>query len=81
VRLIVAKPGDNLDDPTAPWPLDEHELITIGRLTMTGLVTGEDPPIVFDPSLLAAGIAPTNDPIFAARSAAYRVSFARRTGG
>jgi catalase len=81
VRLIVAKPGDKLDDPTVPWPLEERELITVGRLAMTSLVVGDEPPVVFDPSLLAAGIAPTNDPIFSARSAAYRVSFARRTGG
>jgi catalase len=34
--------------------------------------------INFDPLILPAGIQPTNDPMLAARSAAYAVSFDRR---
>jgi catalase len=79
VTLIRAQPGDPLDDPTAPWPLTERARVVIGRLSMTGMTADDDRElVVFDPSHLPAGIAATNDPIFAARSAAYAVSFARR---
>ncbi|CAB3794931.1 hypothetical protein LMG28690_03978 [Paraburkholderia caffeinilytica] len=35
--------------------------------------------INFDPTILPAGIRPSNDPLLAARSAAYALSYKRRT--
>jgi catalase len=79
----LAGPDDPLDDPTAPWP-DDRETIELGRLEITGLAFDReqgDDILVFDPVRVPDGIRLTDDPILLARSGAYRVSVARRTGG
>ena len=38
-------------------------------------------PINFDPLVMAAGIAPTKDPVLQFRSPAYAVSFGKRLSG
>ncbi|XSG81714.1 MAG: catalase family peroxidase [Methyloligella sp. ZOD6] len=78
----VGEPGDPTKDPTIPWPNDRQS-VTLGTLTLTGVEDEEHGPcrdINFDPLVLPDGIAPSDDPILSARSAAYAVSFRKREG-
>lgn len=77
---IVGKEGDPTDDPTALWPEDERETVSLGTLEITDY---EDDATcdatIFAPSNLPDGIgAPENDQIFPLRTPAYAVSFSRR---
>jgi catalase len=78
---IVADPGDPTADPTKPWPSTRRTL-DLGTLTASRIEPEVDGPrrdINFDPSVLPSGIATSDDPFPSARSAAYRVSFDKRT--
>ena len=80
LMLIIAEPGDPTNDATIPWPASRHR-IDAGMLTITGLQAespGNCRDINFDPLVLPAGIAPSDDPLLSARSAAYSASFTRR---
>jgi catalase len=77
----LAAPGDPIDDPTAQWPA-ERATVRLGELTITGIATDRERDgdvLVFDPTRVTPGIECSEDPILHARSAAYRVSVARRT--
>ena len=81
LRLVLAQPGDPVDDPARPWPTDRPSVIA-GTLVLDHV----DPPeqgacrdLNFDPLILPRGIEASNDPILAARSAAYAESFNRRS--
>jgi len=81
LTAILGEPGDPLDDPTAFWPEDKRKSVNLGTLSITGL---EDEKTcdagIFDPTNVVDGIeGPENDKIFAIRSPAYGVSFARRS--
>jgi catalase len=84
-RLILtsAAPGDSVNDATLAWPDDDKRLhIDAGRIVITNAETqidGACRDINFDPLVLPAGMAPSDDPLLAARSAAYAESYARRT--
>lgn len=83
-RMIVtlAEPGDPVDDATKTWPADRGS-IDVGTLTLTRAATEETGAcrnITFDPTILPSGIAPSDDPLLAARSAVYATSLARRDG-
>ena len=83
-RLVVtiAQPGDPTNDATLPWPPDRHQVDT-GTLTIDHVESEDTSPvrdINFDPLVLPSGIAGSDDPLPAARSAAYSVSFIRREG-
>jgi catalase len=80
--VIVGQPGDPTDDASAAWP-EGREKVDVGVLTLdriesdeTGAATG----LNFDPLVLPAGIAPSDDPLLSARSAVYSQSFTRRAG-
>lgn len=80
--LTLADPGDPTADATQAWPAGRRT-VDAGRLTVTGVQTeqaGNCRDINFDPLVLPAGIAPSDDPLLSARSAAYSVSFTRRAG-
>jgi catalase len=83
-RLILtpAAPGDPTDDATAAWPPErERHRVDAGTLVITqaqAQIDGACRDVNFDPVVLPAGIAPSDDPLIAARSAAYAESFARR---
>ncbi len=77
LHLVLGAPGDPVDDPTAPWP-DDRPQVVAGRLELDGLADVEA--LIFDPTRVIAGIECSDDPILAARSAAYGASYARRTG-
>lgn len=76
--LQLAGEDDDTTDPTTPWP-EERELVVIGRMTLTEYAGQECDGMIFDPNRLTDGIEPSSDPILAARSGAYSVSFTRRT--
>jgi catalase len=83
LMLNVALPGDTLDDSTRQWTASPRRpRIDAGTLVVDRAQTQIDGPcrdVAFDPTILPDGIAPSADPLLAARSSTYRVSFDRRT--
>jgi catalase len=80
--VIVGRPGDPTRDATIPWPAD-REQVDVGTLTLDRVEsddTSAATDINFDPLVLPAGIAPSDDPLLSARSAVYSRSFTRRAG-
>ncbi|MGH8075688.1 MAG: catalase family peroxidase [Lysobacter sp.] len=78
--VTLAAPGDAVDDPSHPWP-GTREQVVAGTLTLVHAepqATGECRDVNFDPLILPPGVAASDDPILAARSAAYSQSFNRR---
>ncbi|MEW2503065.1 catalase family peroxidase [Amycolatopsis sp. CA-161197] len=80
LKVQLGEPGDPTNDATLVWPGERTE-ITAGRLAITAEVTDQKHwnSQVFDPTLLTAGIELSDDPILAARSAIYAVSYDRRS--
>jgi catalase len=80
--VIVGTPTDPTNDPSIGWPAD-NEQVEVGTLTLDR-VEVEEPSgaadIVFNPLMLPTGMAPSDDPIIRARSAAYVESYTRRAG-
>jgi catalase len=79
--LTVGQPGDPTD-ATLPWPTDRRT-IDSGILTITAMqseAAGNCRDVNFDPLVLPDGVAPSDDALLSARSAAYAVSFTRRAG-
>ncbi|WP_280457865.1 catalase family peroxidase [Nocardia carnea] len=81
--IVVGIPGqDRTDDASVAWPAD-RETVTVGTVVLTGISreTADNVGNVnFDPLVLPNGIAPSDDPLLSARSAAYAESFRRRAG-
>jgi catalase len=80
--VIVGQPGDATNDATVAWPA-EREQVEVGVLTIDRLEsddTSAATELNFDPLVLPAGIAPSDDPLLSARSAVYSQSFTRRAG-
>jgi len=73
----LAQPGDQLLDPTDPWPTDRTE-VTMARLVIDRITDQACDGETFLPTTLPAGIAPSADPVLAARAGAYAVSLGRR---
>jgi catalase len=84
-RLLLQLPGANdpTDDPTSLWQAD-RPLIELGRLEITRISptsAADERRLVFDPTNLTDGIDLSADPFPLARSAAYSISFDRRSNG
>jgi catalase len=82
LMVIVGQPGDPTDDATIPWPAG-REQVDVGTLTLDRVESDETSAatdITFDPLVLPAGIAASDDPLLSARSAVYSQSFTRRAG-
>jgi catalase len=80
--VIVGQPGDPTHDATIAWPAGREQL-DVGTLTLDRAESDETSAatdINFDPLVLPAGIAPSDDPLLSARSAVYSRSFTRRAG-
>ena len=80
VAIMGAK-GDQTSDPTLRWDAEENRATTpLGKISITAIAPQETCDAgVFLPGNVTDGIAgPSDDPIFAARSPAYIVSFTRR---
>jgi catalase len=81
MTLTVADPGDPTSDPSKAWP-EGRRTVEAGTLIVQRIEAEQDGPcrdINFDPTILPPGIQVSDDPFPAARSAAYAVSFDRRT--
>jgi catalase len=79
---ILGQPGDATNDPTIAWPAG-REQVDVGTLTLDRVESDETSAATdlnFDPLVLPAGIAPSDDPLLSARSAVYSQSFTRRAG-
>jgi catalase len=83
LRLQLAEPGDPTDDVTALWP-ESRTVVDLGRLDITGLSAtsaADERRLIFDPANRADGIDLSDDPVLRARSAAYAISYERRSKG
>ncbi|WP_017905216.1 catalase family peroxidase [Pseudomonas asplenii] len=80
--LQLAQPGDPIDDPSRPWPPERRQIIagTLEVIQVTDQATGACRDVNYDPSIVPAGIEPSNDPVLSARSGAYSHSFNLRVG-
>jgi catalase len=80
--VIVGKPGDRTNDPSIGWPAD-CEQVDVGTLTLDRVEAEEfsaATDIKFDPLMLPAGMAPSDDPVLLVRSPVYSQSYTRRAG-
>lgn len=80
LRVTLAAPGDVTDNATVLWPASRKQ-VDVGTLTLLRAETEEQGPcrdITFDPTIVPDGVALSDDPLLAARSAAYAASFRRR---
>jgi catalase len=82
-HLVVtfAGPGDSSNDATKAWPSDRKR-VDVGTLVVQKAEAEADGPcrdFNYDPTILPNGIAVSDDPLLAARSAAYAKSFDLRT--
>ena len=80
--VTLAQPGDPINDATKAWPVD-RTTIDAGVLVLDREQpqdSGACRDINYDPTVLPAGIAISDDPLLPARSAAYANSYLRRTG-
>ena len=81
--LQLANEGDPTDDVTALWP-ESRPLAELGRLEITGISptsAADERRLIFDPTNRTDGIDLSTDPILLARSAAYTISYDRRSKG
>ena len=81
--LQLAEAGDPTDDVTALWP-EGRPMVELGLLEITGISptsAADERRLIFDPANCADGIDLSADPILQARSAAYAISYERRTKG
>jgi len=79
--VTLASAGDPSNDATRAWP-DDRPHVDVGTLVVQHAQDEVDGPCRdynYDPTILPAGIQPSDDPLLAARSAAYAESFDRRT--
>jgi catalase len=81
LELQLAGHGDEVDDPSTPWPAT-RETVHAGTLEIVApeAVGGADDPRPFDPMRLTDGIEASEDPILHFRHRAYAVSVERRAG-
>jgi catalase len=81
VKAQLAEPGDQTKDASQPWP-DDRKLVDLGVLTLTKVVPNSlevQKKLLFLPTNLTPGIELSDDPLPSVRSAAYGVSFGRRS--
>jgi catalase len=81
VKAQLAQAGDPTNDASQVWP-DDRKLVDLGVLTLTKVVPDSkqaEKKLLFLPSNLTPGIELSDDPLPSIRSAAYGVSFGRRS--
>jgi catalase len=79
--LTLANPTDPTGDASKAWA-GEHKTVNAGTLVVEGdsaQLDGACRDINYDPLVLPSGIEGSDDPLLAARSAAYAASYMRRT--
>jgi catalase len=83
LHLQIGESGDATNDATVIWPA-QRRLVEIGRLQIEAVSptsADDERRLIFDPTKVTDGIDLTDDPIPAARSAAYSISYEWRTKG
>ncbi len=81
IKAQLAAAGDPTSDATKPWP-DDRKVVDLGVLTVEKVVADSaaaQKTLLFMPGNVTDGIEPSDDPLIAARDAAYAVSFGRRS--
>jgi catalase len=81
VKAQLAQVGDQTNDASQAWP-DDRKLVDLGVLTLTRVVPDSaqaQKKLLFLPTNLTPGIELSDDPLPSIRSAAYGVSFGRRS--
>ncbi len=81
IKAQLAASGDPTKDATQAWP-DDRKVVDLGVLTIDRTVADSaaaERKLLFLPGRLIDGIEPSDDPLIAARDAAYAVSFGRRS--
>jgi catalase len=81
LKAQLAESGDQTKDASQPWP-DDRKVVDLGVLTLTKVVPNSseaEKKLLFLPTNLTAGIELSDDPLPSVRSAAYGVSFGRRS--
>jgi catalase len=81
LKAQLAQPGDQTKDASQPWP-DDRKVVELGVLTLNKVVPDSSEvqkKLLFLPTSLTAGIELSDDPLPSVRTAAYGVSFARRS--
>jgi catalase len=81
IKAQLAAAGDPTSDATKPWP-DDRKVVDLGVLTIEKAVpdsAAAQKALLFLPGNVTDGIEPSDDPLIAARDAAYAVSFGRRS--
>jgi catalase len=76
----LAEQEDVITDPSTPWPANRPQIV-LGTLSLTRFVDNSDPEIptlFFSPMNLVPGIAASADPLLAARTRSYAISYGRR---
>jgi catalase len=82
LMMTIGEDGDELDDPTKPWPATRKRIL-MGTLTLIEVPEDQDKEgerISFNPTRLHKGIEVSSDPILEARRGAYEVSREMRGG-
>jgi catalase len=81
VKAQLAESGDQTKDASQAWP-DDRKVVDLGVLTLTKVVPNSpeaEKKLLFLPTNLTPGIELSDDPLPNVRSAAYGVSFGRRS--
>jgi catalase len=81
LKAQLAAPGDQTSDASQPWP-DDRKVVDLGVLTLTKVAANSleaQKKLLFLPTSLTDGIELSDDPLPVARTAAYSISFARRS--
>lgn len=79
--FTLANAEDPTNDASKPW-LNDHRTVNAGTLVLESTqpqLNGDCRDINYDPLVLPSGIEGSDDPLLAARSAAYADSYLRRT--
>jgi catalase len=80
--VTIGEAGDATADATIPWPAERRK-IEAGTVTIDQIAseaTGPCTDVNYDPLVLPPGIEASDDPLLAARSAAYARSYTLRAG-
>ncbi|MEO6170292.1 MAG: catalase family peroxidase [Lysobacter sp.] len=78
--VTIGGPDDSITDPSQVWP-ESAPQVAVGKVVIERSepqTTGACRDVNFDPLILPPGVDGSEDPILAARSAVYSVSFNRR---
>jgi len=81
LKAVLADRSDQTSDASQAWP-DDRKIVDLGVLTLTKVVPNSrevEKKLLFLPTNLTPGIELSDDPLLSLRTAAYGVSFARRS--